>query len=233
MFKYHLQFYWFMKKGVLFVLLLASIAFAQVNVPYDSTYPNAPAMGITRYSDFPLDNIHILRLQEAATSLGGNVSLLKADLEQYNAGHKASQAQLDMKLSSIQAAMDQFQRTVLAQLSSMQNSRDSISGLAVASPDVQVPAQTSFPPTLVALLGLNVFLLLVVIILIFWLREQYYVHKETHKEDHIHPAPQDLINYVAHQLEHKRTVHEIRMELANKGWTPSVIEHAIHAARER
>lgn len=222
-----------MKKGVLLVLLLASFVSAQVNVPYDSVYPEAPANKITRFSDFPLDNIHILRLQEAATSLGGNVSILKDDLEQYNAGHKQAQAQLDSKLSSLQSNMEQFQRTVLAQLSSMQNSMGPVSGLAVAAPQVQVPAQTSFPPTLVALLGLNVFLLLVVIILIFWLREQYYSHKETHKEDHIHPAPLDLINYVKHQLEHKKSQHDIRMELANKGWTPSIIEHALHAARER
>src|SRR3990167_6075580 len=102
MFKYHLQFYWFMKNGVLFVLLLASIAFAQVNVPYDSTYPNAPGMGITRYSDFPLDNIHILRLQEAASSLGGNVTLLKTDLAKYDAEHKSAQRSLDQKLSSLE-----------------------------------------------------------------------------------------------------------------------------------
>ena len=221
-----------MKKSGFLIFLFCSLSvFAQVNVPYDSTYPNAPGMGITRYSDFPLDNIHILRLQEAASSLGGNVTLLKTDLAKYDAEHKSAQRSLDQKLSSLESNIDAFQRTVLAQLSSLQTAMD---GKAIqAPPEVQSPVEITLPPYMLVLLGLNVFLLFLVIILIFWLREQYYVHKETHEEDHIHPAPPELVSYVQHQVEHKRSLHDVRLELAGKGWTTSIIEHAIHAAREK
>ena len=128
--------------------------------------------------------------------------------------------------------MDDLKRSVTSQLQALQNS---IEGKRLPAPTLLMPAPTQiqFPYYVIILLGLNVFLLIVVIILIIWLREQYYVHRETHKKDHIHPAPKALINYVGHQLEHKKKLHSIRLELAKKGWTPSIIEHAIHAAKEK
>ncbi|MBI4146545.1 hypothetical protein HY489_04360 [Candidatus Woesearchaeota archaeon] len=224
------------KRLLLFVLLAVSVV-AQANVPYDSQYPSISTdqvgnQNIQRFSDFPLDNIHILRLQEAATSLGGNVSLLRTDLQKYQQDNQQQQSLQAEELSRLRGSMDVFQRSTLAQVSGLQSAIEELSKKADSRPSLEVPAPI-FPPYLVILLGLNVVLLILVIILIFWLREQYYVHKETHAEEHIHPAPKDLIEYVKHQFEHKKPMHEVRMELAGKGWTPSIIEHAIHAAREK
>ncbi len=208
------------KRLVLLALLLATAVFAQNNL--DSNYTKT----IPRYDDFPLDNIHIVRLQQAASALGGNVSALQGELRSY-------EEQRSREMSEMRGSLDSFQRSILAQVAALQNSVDSLSGRAINPPEVAVPAEIKFPPYMLVLLGANIFLLVIVIILIFWLREQYYVHRETHKEEHIHPAPPELIAYVGHQLEHDKSLRDIRMELAGKGWTPSIIEHAIHAAKEK
>ena len=184
---------------------------------------------IPRYSDFPLDNIHILRLQEASRSLGGNVSEMKQELEQFR-------QEQNSQMLDIRTTVDSFQRSSAAQLAELRALIDEF-GKKVeqipSGPRFEAPTEIKFPPYLVALLGITIFLLVVVIILIFWLREQYYVHRETHAEGHIHPAPAELIAYVGHALQHDKSLKDIRMELAGKGWSPSIIEHAIHAAKEK
>ncbi len=208
-------------------LLLATAVFAQNNLESNFTKT------IPRYDDFPLDNIHILRLQDAAVSLGGNVSALKEEVSVY-------QEERSREIVELSGIVDNFQRSLIAQVSSLESSVDRlsdrvdnrISGLA-ANPELEVPASTNFPPYMAILLGANIVLFVIIIILIVWLREQYYVHRETHKEEHIHPAPPELISFVKHQLEHDKNLRDIRMALAEKGWSPSIIEHAIHAARER
>lgn len=214
-----------MKKRLLFVVmvLLASAVFAAENLESNFTKT------IPRYQDFPLDNIHILRLQDAATSLGGNVSELKGEI-------KRIEERRSGEISQLTGNLDSFQRSLIAQISSLQNEIESLEARIdklIPSPEISVPAEIKFPPYMIVLLGVNVFLLVLVIILIFWLREQYYVHRETHTEEHIHPAPPELIGYVKHQLDHNRKLHDVRMELAGKGWTPSIIEHAVHAAKEK
>jgi len=205
----------------LLVLLLATVVFAQDNIE-DDYVASTP-----RYNDFPLDNIHILRLQDAAKSLGGNVSELKEEVK------KIEQRRSD-EISRLEGSIDSLQRSIIAQVAGVQQSVDGISKrIDKGRPELASPAELRLPPYMMVLLGVNVFLLVLVIILIFWLREQYYVHRETHKEHHIHPAPPELISYVKHQFEHKRKIHDIRLELASKGWSPSLIEHAIHAAKEK
>ncbi|HLF55163.1 MAG TPA: hypothetical protein VI612_05600 [Candidatus Nanoarchaeia archaeon] len=207
-----------MKKGLLLVVLLATIAYGEVIESNFSTIP--------RYSDFPLDNIHILRLQEASTSLGGNVSEMRQMLATFKDEQNAQMAE-------VRSTMDSLQRSMSERIAGMQSAVDSFSQRAGVAPAFAVPAEITFPPYLFVLLGANIFLLVLIIILIFWLREQYYVHRETHAEEHIHPAPKELVDYVGHAFEHKRSLRDIRMELAGKGWSPSIIEHAIHAAREK
>lgn len=218
------------------VLLLATTAFASENL--ESNYTK----GIVRLSDFPLDNIHILRLQEAATSLGGNVSHLETKLATYNEQHMR-------EFTRLQASIENMQFTTLAQVAALQtaidratqrldDATDKITGMQ-AAPTLENPASTEeqMPSYLILLLGINIFLLILVIILIFWIRSHYKPQKETKKEyikeEHIHPAPPELIAYVGGQLDKGKKVHDIRMELAGKGWTPSIIEHAIHAAKEK
>jgi len=208
------------KRIVLLLLLLATTAFAQENIVSDYT------PGIPRYTDFPLDNIHILRLQDAAKSLGGNVSELRETVERMEERRSG-------EISELQGSLESFQRSMIAQVASVKDSVDRLSTRVEKPPQFEMAAEVKYPTYLIVLLGVNIFLLLLVIILILWLREQYYVHRETHKEEHIHPAPRELISYVKHQLEHKRKLHDIRIELASKGWSPSIIEHAIHAAKEK
>ena len=208
---------------LLLVVMLSTAVFAAENLESNFTKTTP------RLTDFPLDNVHILRLQEAAKSLGGNVSELREmvqNMEERRSG----------EISQLSGSLDSFQRSMIAQVASLQNSIESLEGRIdkiSPRPEMAVPAEIRFPPYMIVLLGVNVFLLVIVIVLIFWLREQYYVHRETHTEEHIHPAPPELIGFVKHQLEHDRKLHEIRMELAGKGWTPSIIEHAIHAAKEK
>ena len=206
------------------VVMLSTAVFAAENL--DSNYTKE----ITRLTDFPLDNVHILRLQEAAASLGGNVTELREEVQKFEERRTG-------EISELRGSLDSFQRSIIAQVAAQQSSIDSLSNkidaMKPVAPEFVVPAEIKFPPYLFVLLGVNVFLLVLVIILIFWLREQYYVHREEHVEGHIHPAPPELIAFVSHQLEHNRKLHEIRMELAGKGWTPSIIEHAIHAAKEK
>ncbi|MBW2970509.1 hypothetical protein KY309_01850 [Candidatus Woesearchaeota archaeon] len=223
------------KRILLLVLILATTAFAAENL--ESNYTK----GIVRLSDFPLDNIHILRLQEAATSLGGNVSHMETKLAAYNEQHMR-------EFTKLQTSIENMQFTTLAQVAALQtaidratqrldDATDKITGMQVA-PTLENPAPTEeeMPSYLLILLGVNIFLLILIVILILWLRSHYKPKKEEKeykKEEHIHPAPPELIAYVKGQLDKNKKVHDIRIELAGKGWTPSIIEHAIHAAKEK
>jgi len=80
------------------------------------------------------------------------------------------------------------------------------------------------------LLGVNLILLVFVIILLFYFYRKYI--KKRYGLGEIHPVPEELIDYVYKSLS-KKNMQEIRMELAKKGWSPSIIEHAIDAAKEK
>lgn len=220
-----------MKKRVLLAITLAitlatlflSQVQAQVNVPYDSVYPPADtSKGIKRYSDFPLDNIHILRLQEASKTLGGNVSSLQEEQKKF-------QEQQQQEISQMRSDIRSFEQSMIAQLNQLQKSmqKDEV------KPVLEVPAPSEkYSPSVIALLGVNIILLLVVIILILWIRERYKTHKEETEEGHYHPAPESLVDYIK-RAKRQKSLAEIRVELAKKGWQPSVIEHAIQASKEK
>ena len=153
-----------MKKSVLLVVIvfLATAVFAAENLESNFTKT------IPRYDDFPLDNIHILRLQEAATSLGGNVTEMKTEIQTMEERRSGEIAQLT-------GSIDSFQRSIIAQVASLQNSIQSLEGRIdklSPAPEIAVPAEIKFPPYMIILLGVNIFLLVLVIILIFWLRDR-------------------------------------------------------------
>lgn len=209
-----------MKKSVLLlVLLLAVSVSAQENLVSSKSIP--------RYTNMELDNIHILRLQDASMALSKNVSDMHAELQSFH----AEQSQI---LSDLRSGMEQLKSSMSDRISGMQTVVDGLPDqVAESMPQLQSPVEIQLPPYVMVLLGVNILLLAIVIILIFWLREQYYVHKVVHKEEHIHPAPPELIAFVSERLDRGKKLGDIRMELANKGWTPSIIEHAIHAAKEK
>lgn len=80
------------------------------------------------------------------------------------------------------------------------------------------------------LLGLNLLLMLFVIILLFYFYRKYI--KKRYGIGEIHPVPNELVDFVHTMLVSGKSLGDIRMELAEKGWAPSMIEHAIDAAKE-
>lgn len=211
------------KRLVVIVLLLSLAAFAAENLESDFE------PGIPRYHDFPLDNIHILRLQDAASALGGNVSLLKNDLHTY-------ETQRSREIQELRDSVNRVEGRLMSQIQGMQAAID-VAAQNRPNVDVPAPPQQGMPVYLVVLIGINIFLLLIIAVLVVFLLEQHRKQKpkkdDAKKNDeHIHPAPKELIEYVSKQLS-KKSVHDIRMELLQKGWMPSIIEHAIHAAKER
>jgi hypothetical protein len=81
------------------------------------------------------------------------------------------------------------------------------------------------------LLGLNLILILFVIFLLFYLYRKYIIKRYGIGE--IHPVPKELIDFVYSAMKSDKKTADIRMELAKKGWAPSMIEHAIDAAKEK
>ncbi len=96
----------------------------------------------------------------------------------------------------------------------------------------QLQQEQPVPKTLFVfyLLGVNLILLVFVIILLFYFYKKYI--KKRYGVGEIHPVPEELVDYVYKSLS-KKNPQEIRMELAKKGWSPSIIEHAIDAAKEK
>lgn len=204
-----------MKKGLLILLLLSTVVLAQQE-----------ATPIPRYTDFPLDNIHILRLQEAAESISDNVSTLQAEI----AGFKTAQTE---ELKQMHNALNEFKRIQTTQLAGLQEQMNDLQERIGRQPRTEVP-ESRIPSTVVTLLSVNILMLFIVILLVLYLRGKYTDYLKAKKEasQHIHPAPENLVDHVKSQLKKKKSLHDIRMELAEKGWNPSVIEHAIHAAKE-
>lgn len=206
-----------MKKGLLILLFLISMSVA---------YAQAEPVPIPRYSDFPLDNIHILRLQDASAAIAENVSLLEMTIEDF------TMTQTE-ELTSMRKTLENFKRTQTSQLVGIEERLMQLEGKTGVGPRTEIP-QSRFPPMLITLLSVNVLMLFIVIILIIYLRGKYvdYVHAKKEISEHVHIAPEDLVAYVKKQLKKKTRLHDIRIDLAGKGWTPSMIEHAIHAAKE-
>lgn len=204
-----------MKKGLLILLLLSTVVLAQQE-----------ATPIPRYSDFPLDNIHILRLQEAAASISDNVSTLQEEIADF----KVAQTE---ELKQMQGTLTDFKRTQTTQLANLQEQMTELEERIGRQPRTEVP-ESRIPSTVVTLLSVNILMLFIVILLVLYLRGKYTDYLKARKEaaQHIHPAPENLVDHVKSQLKKKKTLHDIRIELAEKGWSPSVIEHAIQAAKE-
>ncbi len=188
------------------LLVFSTIVFA--DVPYDSVYPEVNTSNktkIPRFQDFPLDNIHILRLQEASMSLGRNVSEIQARLAEY-------EQQQSNQISGMQTSIDNLHREIQARTSTLQNLINNI-------PTPEKPSNTPFLFLLIS----NIILFIVVIILLI------IIHKKPLPPDHTHPAPPELVEYIRIS---RKTSHELRLELLKKGWKPAFIENAMKIARK-
>lgn len=97
----------------------------------------------------------------------------------------------------------------------------------------QLQQEQPVPKTLFIfyLLAINLILLVFVIVLLFYFYRRYIIKRYGIGE--IHPVPKELTDYVYKAIEAGKKLSDIRMDLAKKGWSPSMIEHAIDAAKER
>jgi len=96
----------------------------------------------------------------------------------------------------------------------------------------QIKKEQSMPKALFVfyLLAINLVLLVFVIILLFYFYRKYIFKRYGIGE--IHPVPKELVYYVYKAISAGNKLSNIRMDLAKKGWEPSMIEHAIDAAKE-
>jgi len=203
------------------VLLLAQLVIGESVFGNSALDQTNETRGTPQYHDFPLDNIHILRLQEASRSLNDNVTSLKNDLFGY-------QEVQTRELAGLEARMTSMQTDVLSQLRAIQsllhNSQQQ------NAPQIQYPATISIPPHLSMLLIFNTVLILFVLAALFWFKEQQKQTIQVHDEKYTH-VPTSLVDYLQKHMG-KKNLHELRMELVTKGWTPSIIEKAIVLAKE-
>ncbi len=81
------------------------------------------------------------------------------------------------------------------------------------------------------LLGFNLLLIIFVIVLIVFVYRKYI--KQRYGIGEIHPVPKELIDFAYNSMLKGKKLADIRMELAEKGWEPSMIEHAVDAAKEK
>ncbi|MBW3018801.1 hypothetical protein KY329_01275 [Candidatus Woesearchaeota archaeon] len=135
----------------------------------------------------------------------------------------------DMKQSLANMEMAQASR-----LARLETNVDKLSNkLDYLAPDIEQPAQISGTNYLWVLLSVNIALLVAAIIMVIYLRKRYKAHIDTLEieKENIHPVPDDLVLYVKAALMMKKSLHDVRLDLAAKGWSPSMIEHAISAAR--
>lgn len=203
-----------MKKWVLFFLLFILLLLPAVFAVEQPT-------PIPRYSDFPLDNIHILRLQDAAKSIASNVSMLEDEIIDF----KITQTE---QLNAFRKTLEEYNRMHSQQFRSLE---EKLTQTQVSPPEtVETPqAEKKVPATVYTLLSVNVLILVIVIILIFYLRSEYI--KKIKKHESEAPSPDQLIAYVKRNLK-KKNLEKVRLDLAEKGWTPSLIEEAIEAAKK-
>jgi len=189
--------------GVLLLILNISLCYGAENLKSD--YQKA----IPEYHDFPLDNIHILRLQDAATSLGGNVSELRKTVEEMEARRSGEIAQLENSIKT-------FENKITAQVVAVQGA---VENIETPAPEITV-TEPEFPMYIGLLLMINIGLLAFIIIILFWL----HMRKTPEKDE--------LKDYIVKNMD-KKSLHDIRIELASKGWKPSIIESTIKKIKEK
>ena len=174
-----------------------------------------------RYNDFPLDNIHILRLQEASRSLGSNVSLMREDLRLF-------EQQQIREVQNLQTSIAAVEQSLRTQIAAVQNDVQAVSREVRTlqnGGEINVNAADT-PEYILFFLGFITLLVLIVIMLLIWSAEKQKQQSRIHDDKYGH-VPVHLVEYVASQLKKKRNLHDLKLELVGKGWTPSVVDHAV------
>jgi len=203
-----------MKKRVLIILitvLLASFVCAEDAIQRTDSVTDLPK--IDRQTNFMGDNVHILLIEDLAEKMGVQVEELDTkliemqqkieDLEQMKSnlqqGTKATG--YAVQLNAINSELTELRKTI----------HDIKNAKAVAEPEVE--KGSNLGAYIIALLGFNGILLILVTGLI--------IHKKAQKE-----PTKTLHEYVAYCVDDGETKEEITQDLLSQGWTSEQIEKA-------
>lgn len=202
-----------MKKRVLIILitvLLASFVCAD-KIPRTDSVTDLPK--IERQTNFMGDNVHILLIEDLAEKMGVQVEELDTkliemqqkieDLEQMKSnlqqGTKATG--YAVQLNEINSELTELRKSI----------HDIKNAKAVAEPEVE--KGSNLGAYIIALLGFNGILLILVTGLV--------IHKKAQKE-----PTKTLHEYIAHCIDDGETKEEIQQDLLTQGWTSEQIEKA-------
>ncbi len=149
-----------MKKRLLIAVFALLIVIAVSAQGIESDYN---ASTIPRYTDFPLDNVHILRLQEASKSLGGNVSELKEEMLQFQEKRSEEIAKLENQVSELKTTLNSQVREI----------KIGVDELSDKQPEIEMPASanTKTPDYVIFLAIINIVLVALIIILFVMLKK--------------------------------------------------------------
>ncbi|MBW3004354.1 hypothetical protein KY310_00790 [Candidatus Woesearchaeota archaeon] len=203
-----------MKKRVLIILmtvLLASFVYAQDTIPRTDSVTDLPK--IERQTNFMGDNVHILLVEDLAERMGVQVEELDSKLIEM-------QQKID-DLEQMKSTMQQGTKAtgyaiqlneINSELTGLRQSINEIKNAqAIAQPEVK--ENSNLGAYIIALLGFNGILLILVTGLI--------IHKKAQKE-----PTKTLHEYIAHCLDDGETQKEIKEDLLSQGWTSQQIEKA-------
>jgi len=184
---------------------------------------------IVRSTTLPGENVHI-EAQEAeimaSTVQMSDVQAKLAAVEQQLGDVKVSSenqrseamSQLNLinrELGAIKAGMDNLQ-VVQQQLSEIK-------------PALEQPQEIIPPLSLTMLSVANLILLIVSIVLMFWLRNQYKATtKDAHLEEH---AQIHLTDFIREAMHKGASLGEVRRRLVQRGWSEGKIDEAIQEVR--
>lgn len=206
--------------GIVVALLVLCAAVVHAQIYGTST-------GITRQNYMPTEGIIHFERQENLTVL----SLQRLDALE----NKISDFQ--GQVSALRTIMENQRVDFSTQLQGINRGLEGLrteittikQGLREIPPQLEKP-QPIVPPTSLLMLGLaNLFLLVVVIVLIFWLKAQYAtVKKESHLEEH---AQIHLVDYINEAMHRGASMADIRRKLKERGWNDDKIDEAVQEVR--
>ncbi|MBW3002662.1 hypothetical protein KY338_05895 [Candidatus Woesearchaeota archaeon] len=203
-----------MKKRVLIILitvLLASFVYAEDAIPRTDSVTDLPK--IERQTNFMGDNVHILLIEDLAEKMGVQVEELDLKLvEMQNKIEDLEQMKSNMQQGTKATGYAIQLNEINGELTELRKSiHDIKNAQAIAEPEVK--ENSNLGAYIIALLGFNGILLILVTGLI--------IHKKAQKE-----PTKTLHEYIAHCVDDGETQKEIKEDLLSQGWTSQQIEKA-------
>ena len=204
-----------MKKRVLIILitvLLASFVCAE-GIPRTDSVTDLPK--IERQTNFMGDNVHILLIEDLAEQMGVQVEELDVKLIEMQ--------QKIEELESMKSSMQQGTKatgyavqlnSINGELTGLRQSINEIKNAQTIAPPQEVKKASNLGAYIMALLGFNGILLILVTGLI--------IHKKAQKE-----PTKTLHEYIAHCVDDGETKKEIKEDLLAQGWPSGQIDKAI------